>query len=119
LIQNPQNAGRDAVFMEYTRFGLPHSTRLGFTPIRCIRTETHKLVINLLDTDELYDLVADPYETVNRINDSTLATLRNELHDRIIDWMDRGEDPFRGNGWWQRSWRPEKMMPPDYDPKIL
>ncbi len=39
--------------------------------IRCIRTETHSLILGAEgDTDELYDLDADPRERKNIISDS-------------------------------------------------
>ncbi|MGH7143800.1 MAG: sulfatase-like hydrolase/transferase [Planctomycetota bacterium] len=116
LLADPAAKIRDAVFLEYTRFEMPQHTRWGFLPIRCIRTDRYKLVVNLVDSDELYDLAADPYENVNRIQDASLAAVRNGLHDRLLDWMDRRFDPFRGNCWWQRPWRPEKLMPPQYNP---
>ena len=31
--------------------------------------------------------------------------IRNELHDKLIAWMDRTRDPFRGYYWVQRSWQ--------------
>jgi uncharacterized sulfatase len=116
LLAEPSRPIRDEVYLEYFRFGLPHHTRWGFQPIKCIRTKRYKLVLNLLDTDELYDLQADPGESVNRIDDLKLATVRNDLHDRLLAWMDARLDPLRGNGWWQRPWRPDKVMPPRYDP---
>jgi len=116
LLTEPSKPICDEVYLEYFRFGLPHHTRWGFQPIKCIRTKQYKLVLNLLDTDELYDLQADPGESVNRIDDAKLATVRNGLHDRLLAWMDARLDPLRGNGWWQRPWRPDKVMPPRYDP---
>jgi len=105
LLADPAAAGPDAIFMEFNRFGLPHSHWWGFVPIRCIRTRRHKLVLNLLDTDELYDLDADPGEMVNRIDDPALADVRTELHDRLLDWQEDRQDPLRGRGWWNRPWR--------------
>jgi len=118
LLVDPSVPIRDAIYMEYYRFGLPHHTRWGFQPIKCIRTKRYKLVLNLLDKDELYDLADDPGEIRNRIDDPDLAEVRNELHEKLLAWMDERLDPLRGNGWWQRSWRPEKVMPPRYDPAL-
>ena len=116
-LRDPSEPGADAVFLEYNRFGLPHHTRWGFTPIRCIRTRRHKLAVYLLDrTDELYDLEADPDELQNRIDDPAGAEVRDELHDRLLRWMDERIDPYRGNGWWRRPWREGKVMPPDHNP---
>ncbi|MFQ6049136.1 MAG: sulfatase-like hydrolase/transferase, partial [Phycisphaerae bacterium] len=119
LLAEPGRAIREAVFLEYHRFGVPHHTRWGFVPIRCVRTKRYKLVLNLLDRDELYDLLEDPGELDNRIDDPRLADVRNELHDRLLAWMDARLDPLRGNGWWARPWRPGHVMPANYEPASL
>jgi uncharacterized sulfatase len=56
-------------------------------------------------TDELYDLEADPWEMNNLINSSEYASIRNQLHDRLLDWMNVSRDPFRGYYWGKRAWR--------------
>ncbi len=96
---------RGAVFMEYNRFGMPQDQDEGFFPIRCIRTDRWKLSINLFDTDELYDLQEDPLERHNRIDDASLASIRNGLHDRLLDWQRQTKDVFRGPQWLKRPWR--------------
>lgn len=105
LLADPAAEIGDAVFLEFNRFGLPHSHFWGFVPIRCIRTARYKLVLNLVDTDELYDLEADPGEMDNRIDDPALAEVRNELHDRVLAWQEERRDPMRGRGWYNRAWR--------------
>ncbi len=112
LFVNPAARAADAVFVEYNRFGLPHSHWWGCMPIRCIRTQRYKLAINLLDVDELYDLAEDPGEVHNRIDDPALAEVRGELHDRLLAWQERQRDPFRGRGWWRRPWRPQLDLDP-------
>ena len=62
-------------------------------------------MINLLCTDELYDLQADPYEMKNLIASDTHVKIRNGLHDKLLDWMNRTRDPFRGYYWERRPWR--------------
>lgn len=96
---------RDEVFIEYNRFGLPHDQDDGLFPIRCIRTAEWKLVVNLLDTDELYCLSEDPEEIRNRIADPACAARRDELHDRLLAWQQSTRDPFRTPLWRQRPWR--------------
>jgi arylsulfatase A-like enzyme len=51
-----------------------------------IRTQTHKLIRRPGGQSELYDLVADPRETCNRIADPGYATIRGELEGRLLDW---------------------------------
>lgn len=48
-------------------------------PQRMLRTRTHKLVVNPESVNELYDLVEDPHELVNRIDDPALAGVRRAL----------------------------------------
>ncbi|MFN2199642.1 MAG: sulfatase-like hydrolase/transferase [Caldilineaceae bacterium] len=48
-------------------------------PQRMIRTHTHKLVVNPPDIDELYDLVADPNELANQIDNPAYADVKREL----------------------------------------
>ena len=48
-------------------------------PQRMLRTATHKLVINPESVNELYDLIADPHELTNRIDDPACADVRHAL----------------------------------------
>ncbi len=111
-LAQPAGEGDDAVFLEYGRFGLNHDNHWGFVPIRAIRTKRYKLVLNLCDLDELYDLSEDPDEIHNRIDDASLAEVRNQLHDRLLQWMDDRVDPLRGQGWYARPWRPNLRLDP-------
>jgi arylsulfatase A-like enzyme len=62
---------------------------------RMIRTRTHKYVFNRHDLDELYDLVADPHELTNLIDDPALASIRSKLMRRLVTSMTELEDPLR------------------------
>jgi hypothetical protein len=42
---------------------------------------------------ELYDLVADPRETKNIIDDAAVQEVRRDLNDRLVAWLKRTEDP--------------------------
>ena len=96
---------RSAAFSEYHRFGIRQQQAGGCYPIRCVRTADWKLSINLLDTDELYDLLADPGETVNLIAAAKHAAVRNELHDLLLAHMEETNDLLAGPAWARRSWR--------------
>ena len=61
--------------------------------------------INLLDTDEFYDLEQDPYEVTNLIDSPEHAQIRDRMHDWILEEMDRIRDPYRTFHWSKRSWR--------------
>jgi len=93
------------VFIEFDRFEISNDSLGGFFPIRTIRKGKWKLVINLLDMDELYDLETDPAEIVNLVADQKSESVRDELHDELLAWMYDRRDPFRSPGWERRPWR--------------
>ena len=60
-----------------------HPSRCGVgLQLRTVRTKTHKATFELgSGAGELYDLVNDPAETVNRFDDPAYAAQRKRLHD--------------------------------------
>ncbi len=104
-LADPATRVNDAVFMEFGRYEIDHDGFGGFQPIRAVCDGRHKLVINLLTSDELYDLAADPQEMVNLIESPAHTAIRDRLHDAMLDWMNRTRDPFRGYYWERRPWR--------------
>ncbi len=107
LLENPGSSIRDAVFIEWGRYEVDHDGFGAFQPIRCICDGRYKLVINLMTTDELYDLETDPSELTNLIDSVPLSAIRQKLHDRLLAWMNESRDPFRGYYWGRRAWRPD------------
>jgi uncharacterized sulfatase len=99
--ENPDKA----VVIEFNRYEIEHDSWGGYQPVRCIVDDRYKLVLNLLHTDELYDMRADPAEAHNLIDDPVYAEVRDALHDRLLDWMYGKRDPFRGPVWERRPWR--------------
>lgn len=93
------------VFMEFARYEVDHDGFGGFQPIRCACDGRFKLAVNLLTSDELYDLQADPGELRNLLLSPEHALIRDRLHDQLLEWMNRTRDPFRGYYWEQRPWR--------------
>ena len=96
---------RQHAMVSFHRFAINGDAVGGFYPVRCITDGRHKLIINLMETDELYDLENDPYEMSNRIDDPDSTDIRDELHDELLDRMDEMRDPFRGPVWGIRDWR--------------
>jgi uncharacterized sulfatase len=110
----PQLNGKEdpekSVVIEFQRYEIEHDSWGGFQPVRSIVRGSYKLVINLLHSDELYDLEADPGEVDNRIDDPELADVRDNLHDELLRWMYEKRDPFRGPAWERRPWRADRRL---------
>ncbi len=111
LLEAPSTRVERSIFMEFGRYEIDHDGFGGFQPIRSVFDGRYKLVINLLTTDELYDLESDPEEMKNLIASPEHAEKRNSLHDEILDWMNRTRDPFRGYYWERRPWRSDAKPP--------
>jgi uncharacterized sulfatase len=102
---------RDAVFGGFHRFAVNHDSWGAWYPVRYIVADQWKLIINLDDDDQRFDLQNDPHELVNRIGDASSAERRNALHDAILAEMDRTRDPFRTWRWANRPWRGQIQTP--------
>lgn len=85
---SPVGAGRNSVLCEY------HGDEWGLYSQRMVRTREAKLVYSPHGSDELYDLVADPHELTNLIDDEAASPLQNELEGLLLDWMQRTDDPL-------------------------
>jgi len=104
-LSDPATRVRETAMIGFHRFAINHDAYGEFYPIRCITDGRHKLAVNLLETDELYDLAADPHETANRIECGSCRDARDRLHDALLEEMDRIRDPFRSFRWGHRPWR--------------
>jgi uncharacterized sulfatase len=109
ILQDEEEEDRE-VAVEFNRYEVEHDSWGGFQPIRCLVGDRLKLVINLLHTDELYDLREDPAELVNLIENPGYARERDAMHDRLLDWMNRKRDPFRSPAWERRPWRNTRRL---------
>ncbi len=112
VLRDPAARVRDQTFISFYRFGnMPrHGGAGNFYPVRCMVNDRYKLVLNMLDTDELYDLEQDPYEMRNRLYDRDCIEVRDQLHDAILDYMDQITDPLRSYLWGHRTWRSVRSM---------
>ena len=102
---DPTFRTNEAIYIEFGRYEVDHDGFGGFQPIRAIFDGRYKLVINLLSSDEFYDLDKDPDEMYNLIDRLEHANQRDRLHNRLLDWMNDTRDPFRGYYWERRPWR--------------
>ncbi|MDO5415699.1 MAG: sulfatase-like hydrolase/transferase [Lachnospiraceae bacterium] len=94
------------VFTEFGRYEVDHDGFGGYQPLRAVFDGRYKLVINLMTSDELYDLQEDPQEMKNLIEETgeELVEVKKRLHMALLDNMYRTRDPFRGYYWENRSW---------------
>ncbi|MFH8487712.1 sulfatase-like hydrolase/transferase [Streptomyces longisporoflavus] len=104
-LRDPEVRVTSEVFVEFGRYEVDHDGFGGFQPMRGVFDGRHKLVVNLLSTDELYDLGGDPGELNNLIGSPAHTSVRDDLHDRLLHWMNTTRDPFRGYHWQRRPWR--------------
>ena len=104
-LQDPTVRVNEHIFIEFGRYEVDHDGFGGFQLMRSVFDGRYKLTINLLSTDELYDLAEDQYEMNNLIDAATHASIRNELHDILLTHMNKTRDPFRGYYWERRPWR--------------
>jgi len=111
IYKNPEAEVNDAVYMEFGRYEIDQDGFGGFQPIRCIYDGRYKLVINLLSTDEFYDLKTDPLEENNLIDSTASPSERDRLHGKLLDWMNKTRDPFRGYQWENRPWKANAAKP--------
>jgi uncharacterized sulfatase len=116
--RDPEVRPSELVFMEFGRYEIDHDGFGGFQPVRCAFDGRYKLVLNLLTSDELYDLEADPNELTNLIDSPERAKVRDGLHDAVLDWMNRARDPFRGYYWERRPWRAD-ARPASWDYTLM
>ena len=57
-------------------------------------TARYKYTVNKEDISELYDLVKDPYETTNLINNEQHKSLIIELDGKLREWAEENHDTF-------------------------
>ena len=75
-LENKNKRVNDVIYLEFARYEVDHDGFAGFQPIRCVIDGRYKLVINLLTSDELYDLEDDPHELVNLIVNNDYKDIR-------------------------------------------
>lgn len=115
LLVGSEYSPREEIFAEKT-------FHTYYEPMRCIRTMTHKYIVNfevstavdvpadvqrspvypllieeftrVRDYEELYDLAADPVEEKNLAGAPDLASLQGDLRRRLMNWMHDTADPI-------------------------
>ena len=93
LLKGRNTTWDDDLFAQYKMW----SWHQNGADLRCYRTPRYKLVRDFKhdNSDELYDLLADPAETRNLIDspDPALQKIRRRLNDKLLKEMRRIDDP--------------------------
>ena len=74
--------------------GQYYSKQRWVSPIRMIRTKEFKLVKYIHYGDELYDLKNDPFELRNIADNPQYAEIKEQLYQKLNDWIKVNNDPF-------------------------
>lgn len=117
-LEDPTVRTNDYVFTEFGRYEVDHDGFGGLQIMRAVFDGRYKLVLNLLTSDELYDMDNDPAEMHNLIEDPAHAAIRDRLHDAILENMNVTRDPFRGYYWERRPWRAD-ASPADWEYTLM
>ncbi|UCG50224.1 MAG: sulfatase-like hydrolase/transferase [Phycisphaerales bacterium] len=86
ILRRPDIDGPEAVFSEFNLRGRPAQYM--------VRSRRYKYVFNHGSTHELYDLQADPGESVNRVNEPGLKKECSRLQDRLFAWYNPRQNPY-------------------------
>jgi arylsulfatase A-like enzyme len=94
LLRGASDHGISEAFCEWADNQSPQFGALGY---RLVRTPAYKLIVweKPEKPSELYDLVNDPHETNNRLDDPALAAVRADLRTRLKAWLEKTDDPAR------------------------
>jgi arylsulfatase A-like enzyme len=87
LLRDPQSGWRDDLMSEF------HGHRFLYSQ-RMVRWSDYKYVFNAPDEDELYDLVQDPRELVNLVDDPAHSEVAEEGRQRLLKWIRDTDDPI-------------------------
>ncbi len=92
-LHDPTPLGRTQVISEsdygYLEMAnlLPATDRVRDRRATMIRTDRHKYILSETGPNLLYDLDDDPDEFHDRIDDPALASVRDDLHERLFTWF--------------------------------
>jgi arylsulfatase A-like enzyme len=84
-LESPSNQRPEGLY--WPRVNLQTSEGPEHTKAVMCRTRDWKYVRRLYEPDELYDLAADPRETLNRAGDPACAGVLSKLRDRMLTWF--------------------------------
>lgn len=83
----PMPEDRVEDWLYYPRVHLQHCEGSEHTKAVMCRTKRYKYIYRLYELHELYDLMTDPSELTNRINDPSLSETKSNLKDRLLRFM--------------------------------
>lgn len=87
LVAGERRTWSSTILCEYHGHHFPY-------PQRMLRSRTHKLVVNPESVNELYDLVLDPSELMNRIDDPDYRSIRDSMMRDLYEHLRARGDNF-------------------------
>ena len=90
LLSGTSGTWRDAIYYHYYEYPGPHSVKQHYG----VRTDRYKLIHFYYDAVEweLFDLEKDPHEMKNVYNDPNYASVRSELHKKLLSLQAKYKD---------------------------
>ncbi len=88
LTGSEEYKARDFVIGQY------YSKQSSVNLIRMIRTHEFKLNRHIRYGDELYDLKKDPDEMINIANDPQYTEIKEQLSQKLNEWIEKNENAF-------------------------
>lgn len=77
--------------------------QFGLYSQRMLRTDKWKYIWNLTDTDELYDMVNDPWEMCNLAHDPSLSGILAEMRRKLYDLLLKEDPDIVKTDWLKRQ----------------
>jgi arylsulfatase A-like enzyme len=94
-LEDKEHTVRDIVYSEY------NGQQFGLYTQRMVRDRKYKYIWNATDIDELYDLQEDPWELVNRVDDTRLEKIQKQLRRKLFTQFTASGDRIVTNPWMQ------------------
>lgn len=110
-----------ATWAEYRRLAFDEATQRGFGETPDLFTPLQRSVVaSSKPREELYDLTADPHESVNLVADPSYAADLSRLRDALDEWVDRtGDLGLIPEAELAQRWRPGGMKKTTATPQLI
>jgi len=70
-----------------------------YSPFRAVRGKRYSYAVDALGDWFLYDVLSDPYQLRNLVNDPAYAKVKAKMQDEMEHWLEKAEYPFISDEW--------------------